>query len=412
MERVRNVRAEYMNITFVSTMAGTPWTGSEELWAAAASEAVAEGHAVTASVFRWPSVAPQLLRLQDAGVRLLWRRRFAPPTPDELAMKAMNLLGGRPFERTVRMPAIGARGATASFHAIKASRPAIICLSQGSPYDLMDAPRSRSMLRLIVSSGLPYVIICQSIPDASPHSRRVREEVIALYAGARFVGFVAHQNLRTAERHFARNLENAVVLRNPINLVEASELSWPATGSPLRLACVGRLEVVQKSQDILLEALSRPEWRERDWTLRLFGTGPDEDYLRDLARHYGLGARVTFGGYVSDVRSIWADHHLLLLPSRAEGTPLALVEAMMCGRPAVATDVGGNSEWVTDGASGYIAAAASVPALASALERAWSERDRWQAIGAAARTSALEKVDPAAGATLTRMLVETARQTS
>ena len=53
---------------------------------------------------------------------------------------------------------------------------------------------------------------------------------------------------------------------------------------------------------------------------------------------------VHFRGHVNDIRAIWEQNHLLVLPSRYEGLPLALVEAMWCGRPAVVTDVGGNAE--------------------------------------------------------------------
>ena len=55
-----------------------------------------------------------------------------------------------------------------------------------------------------------------------------------------------------------------------------------------------------------------------------------------------------FAGYQSDVRAIWAREQLLVMSSRDEGTPLALVEAMLCGRSAIVSDVGGNQEWVTE----------------------------------------------------------------
>jgi len=64
--------------------------------------------------------------------------------------------------------------------------------------------------------------------------------------------------------------------------------------------------------------------------------------------------------------------------------PLVLVEAMLSGRVAIATNVGGNAEIVDDGATGYLAAAATEDALDDAMERAWNERHRWREIGAAA----------------------------
>ena len=67
--------------------------------------------------------------------------------------------------------------------------------------------------------------------------------------------------------------------------------------------------------------------------------------------------------------------------SRAEGTPLALVEAMLCGRPAIVSDVGGNQEWVTEGQTGFVAEAPVIGPTRAALERAWSARQDWKAMG-------------------------------
>ena len=392
-----------MNITFVSTMAGTPWTGSEELWAATAKRAVAHGHRVAASVFRWTAVPRQITALQQAGVTILWRQRSAPPTPDEFAMKAMNLLGGRPFERSAQLPLIGGFGADRAFRAIVSTQPDVLCLNQGSPYDLMDAPRSRSFLRMLASSAIPYVILCHSIADSPTGSATVRQEVGALYAGARWIGFVAEHNRRAAERHLATAFPNANVVVNPVNLAGPVPIPWPTELLP-SFACVGRLDPAHKGQDLLFAALSGREWQARSWRVQLYGTGADEQYLRALAHHYELDRRVQFCGHVPDVRTIWESNHLLVMPSRAEGTPLALVEAMLCGRPAIVTDVGGNAEWIADGVSGYVAEAASSRSFGHALERAWSDRSDWEIRGRAAHNAADTKLDRDPGRTLLDIL--------
>ncbi len=62
-------------------------------------------------------------------------------------------------------------------------------------------------------------------------------------------------------------------------------------------------------------------------------------------------------------------HHILVLPSIAEGTPLVIQEAMLKGRPILATDVGGNSKLVIDGETGLLAATASVSCLKEKLDQ-------------------------------------------
>jgi glycosyltransferase involved in cell wall biosynthesis len=64
--------------------------------------------------------------------------------------------------------------------------------------------------------------------------------------------------------------------------------------------------------------------------------------------------------------------------------PLVLVEAMLCGRPCIVTNVGGNAELVEDNVSGFIASAPNEACLDEAMERAWARRDEWQEIGEAA----------------------------
>jgi glycosyltransferase involved in cell wall biosynthesis len=105
--------------------------------------------------------------------------------------------------------------------------------------------------------------------------------------------------------------------------------------------------------------------------------------LERLAQRLGLSGRVVFAGQ-SAIAEIWASNHVLVMPSRREGLPLAMVEAMLCGRPVVATDVAGHSEILEDGVTGFLADAPTVNSMANALERFWIRRADAVEIGAAA----------------------------
>ena len=95
---------------------------------------------------------------------------------------------------------------------------------------------------------------------------------------------------------------------------------------------------------------------------------------------------------MNDVRAIWEQNHLVLQPSRYEGVPLSLVEAMWYGRPAVVTDVGRTAELCVDNETGFIAPAATVSSFCDALERAWDRREDWLRIGQAARARAEKEI--------------------
>jgi glycosyltransferase involved in cell wall biosynthesis len=125
--------------------------------------------------------------------------------------------------------------------------------------------------------------------------------------------------------------------------------------------------------------------------MNFFGEGPHELALRRLADMLQL-KQVHFRGHVSDIEAIWEQHHMLVLPSRYEGLPLVLVEAMWCGRPAVVTEVAGNAEVCVDNETGFVAPAPTVPLLADTLQRAWDRREDWQRMGQAARARAESQI--------------------
>ncbi len=88
---------------------------------------------------------------------------------------------------------------------------------------------------------------------------------------------------------------------------------------------------------------------------------------------------------------------MLVMPSRYEGMPLSMVEAMLCARSVLATDVAGHSEIVDDGVTGFLADAPTVRSVRRALDRLWARRMDLQTMGnaAAKRIRARVPRDPA-----------------
>ncbi|MBE0540488.1 MAG: glycosyltransferase [Verrucomicrobia bacterium] len=178
---------------------------------------------------------------------------------------------------------------------------------------------------------------------------------------------------------------------------------------PIRLACVGRLEPVAKGQDLILRLLAIEPWRSRRITVSFFGRGDCEEGVRRLAEKLGVSRQVEFFGHMDDIRALWASHHALLLPSRFEGLPLTIVEAMLCGRPVIVTDVAGNAEFVTEGVTGFIAEAPTVNHLSAAMERAWEQRRNWERIGQAAAAAIRQFMPEDPAGVFARRLLELAR---
>ena len=178
-----------------------------------------------------------------------------------------------------------------------------------------------------VSSSLPTLVFEGAWPDD-----RAAEILAKAYLAARRVYCVSNHNLKLLEDQIGQQLPNASVIRNPFNVPANEPPEWPNRNGIWNIACVGRLELLSKGQDLLLRVLSKPQWRDRPVRLNLFGEGPHEQTLRNLAAKLTL-ENVSFRGHVTDIRGMWEENHLLVLPSRFEGLPLSLVEAMWCARP-------------------------------------------------------------------------------
>lgn len=362
-----------------------PWGGSEELWFATALALRARGCAVDVLRAGVATGQPRMRELAAAGV-------------------GVSAVGGRPGRLWHAAAALGGARAepdpfrvqtAAAARRLVRRRPELVLVSQGSNLD------GTHIARLCTRLRLPYAIVAHKATELDWPPDAARAQVAAAYTGACLVAFVSERNRRLHEEQIGVPLPHAAIVRNPVAAGADGPLPWPA-GDGIRLACVGRLHVRDKGTDVLLRALAAPPWPQRPVTLTLAGDGPHRRGLERLAP-----PSVRFAGTV-DVAALWRDHHALVLPSRAEGLPLALVEAMRCGRPAIATDVGGVGELLEDGVTGFLAAAAAEAPLLDALERAWERRADWPELGRAAARAAERWVSPDPGGELAERLLRAA----
>ena len=389
-----------MKIAIISTMQPSPWGGSEELWADMANQALEDSHQVVVSVYHWPTTPSKIVELQQKGAQIIRQPnpRFQRQ-PNRLARvfnKSLSLL---------RSLFHVSSNSLSTFDSLFRLKPDVVCISQGATYESI---RLNHLLNLLYAASIPYVVICHMNRDTLIPDSTTRVTTTKFFAHAYRVAFVSDHNLKITERQLASKLSNAIILRNPVNLVEVARLPWPPSGS-FNMASVARLQASFKGQDVLFEALGSELWQGRNWRLRLFGEGPDKEYLQELVRYYGIAEHVEFLGHVKDIRAIWSENHLLVLPSRAEGTPISLVEAMLCGRPSIVTDVGGNAEWVNEPQTGFIAEAPTANSFGAALERAWLARNTLEEIGVRAYDKALTLFDKTPGRSLLKITLDAAQ---
>ena len=271
-------------------------------------------------------------------------------------------------------------------------RPALVIAQSGAALPPI------TVVELCSAKEIPFVTIGQANYEGYWCEDDLAERYRRALAAALRCYFVSRANLQLTEKQIGCELSNAEIVRNPFNVDYNASVPWPQdANNEVRFACVGRLDPRAKGQDILLEALAQPAWMNRRWSLTFYGDGPMRNSIERLIDRLNLVSRVTLAGYVSPVERIWAENHALVMPSRFEGLPLAMIEAMLCARPVVATDVAGHSEIIADGVTGFLAGAPTASSFALALERFWGRRNELEQMGEAAAESIRNYVprDPA-----------------
>lgn len=371
----------------VVSMIRDAWGGSEELWAAMATEAVKSGHEVWHISYNTGRLHPKLKALEDQQVKLIRRPSFVQGSKGLVSSFLKRLI----FFFKKRLDD--------SFHQLVALKPDVVIYNGTCTSVLAEKKMCRALAKL---PNTFFFIICHFVEENPVLSIEQAARLKKIYQSSKTLFFISQRSVDVMTKLLGEPFRFKVV-RNPVNMSDTTIIPIP-TSTSIHFATVGNLRTVHKGQDMLLACLSDSFWEDKDWYLNIYGTGEDEALLKALVLEYKLTHRVIFHGKVDDIRAIWQHNHILLMPSRMEGMPLAIVEAMLCGRAVVATDVGGHSEWITDGVEGFIAPLSEESSFQQAMQSAWALKEQWPLMGQAANKKAHELYDEEAGATLLKLI--------
>lgn len=183
-------------------------------------------------------------------------------------------------------------------------------------------------------------------------------------------------------------IKNAIEARRPAPEADVAHLrdELGIEAHERVILCVGRLSP-EKGHADLVRAFATLVRRRSATPLRLVMVGDGVERRALTALSNSLGARTLFAGQRRDVGLFYGLASVVVLPSHSEGSPMVLLEAMMAGRPVVATAVGGIPEMVTDDRSALLVPAHSPESLCAAIERLLLDDNKASAITAAAAAS-------------------------
>lgn len=375
-----------MRIAFITTC-GFPWGGCELLWTRTAALALSEGHEVLISIYDWPEQHPVIRSLEASGATILLRRRFFPKLPVRLRKKFFNLF--LPASRKV------------TYHdAILAFRPDHILFNLAGGDEIASDPDD--LMVFVRQLKIPFTVIHHSMTIGHVYPKITCDLFAEVFASARHSLFTSRYQLELYRQQAGDPILNGRVVAHPLPEIPYNKLTEMSV--VVRFALIGSLITRWKGQDIVLSILSKGPWIERDWQLDIYGAGEDEYTLRAFVESSVIRDRVFFYGHCSEIASVYAEHHLILIPSRQDTGPIVLFEAMMAGRPVVGTPMGAMPDFIEDGQTGVMSSDIDEVSFAEAMERAWLSRSEWPVWGLSAREKMLKSYDLQPEKSLLKML--------
>jgi len=339
-----------------------PSTGGAEVQARLLSRALAaEGHEVAV-------VAPRLAQYQSDN----------------------EIVDGVPLER-IRYPKIRLLGAV-----VLCVRFALLLLARRKRYDAIHVHMAQNLAAI---AGLLRPLLRSTVTVKFSGAWEFEGGILDPRKRNRFPYRLLNTWVRRADHiqcisSFTRQMlldagyrpESLLPVPNAVDLTRfAPRAARQLEAHPIRVVSVGR-HVPVKGLPVLLEA-----WRisglDQGARLVLAGDGPERPRLMARARELGIADSVDFLGTVADVPSLLASADVYVQASFQEGLSNAVLEAMACALPVVATRISGNTDLLQDGENGLLVEPGDATALATALRTLVEDRARARALGDRARAS-------------------------
>lgn len=170
------------------------------------------------------------------------------------------------------------------------------------------------------------------------------------------------------------------IIYNPVNIIDEMVGMALHTPQKKRIVSVARL-TAQKKHDVLIRAFARFYQVYPDYTLTIYGNGPQKEELKQLATELGVGDKVLMPGVSKTVHQDILDAEMFCLVSEREGMSNAMIEAMCLGLPCICSKVSGAIDLIDHGRNGLLVEIGDEEALYQEMCRVADDKDFARRIG-------------------------------
>ena len=350
------------SVFFISLMAGTPWGGSEEIWYKTALLAQQKGWKVGCAVYHWKEKEKKVQSLIDGGADIYYFPNKGRAKRN-LLERIQNKLSKQRIKKVIAT--------------LPVNEYDIVVVNMGAFENTTPAWRD-------YYKGLDRYLVLYHNYKEQEVLKGVKKDAVQNWANHSLLNlFDAKRIMEVLDKNSGIKIPNGDVLLNPLSFPIPSSPSPfpPLQNGNYRFIMLAALELWRKAQDNLVKTLSSEKWRQRNWTLHLYGDGKDMEKLRELIQANGMVDKIFLEGHTSNVKSALENAHLLFQITHIDAMPLVVVEAMAMARAAVVSKIGDMPRWVNEGENGWISQNASVEQIESTLERAWQQKERWKQMG-------------------------------
>lgn len=231
-------------------------------------------------------------------------------------------------------------------------------------------------LMLIRDLHIPVIVAERTDPSSHKTHWLLQRLRLGMYPYATYIAV----QTESAASYFSGSLRLKIVITpNPV-APPPTTASRPKKKPSKTIVTIGRLDPV-KDQPTLIRAFAKVHPVFPDWKLMIYGQGPDQQKLAELIAQLNLQDTVTLAGTMKDIWSVLAKADLFVFPSRYEGFPNALCEAMSAGLPVIASNVTGNKDVVQNMVNGLLFEAGNVDALAALMQELIEDPKQRTALG-------------------------------